>query len=171
MKIIVFSDSHGRINNMQKAINIHKNADCLLHAGDGILDINLLQNTPPLIYRTKGNYEDCSYVTKGEDTQEIFELFGKKIFLCHGHRHNVNFSMSRLIYSAVECDSDIAIFGHTHVKHNEYISGDNLPFTREKGLYIFNPGSISTPRDDVYGSFGIIEIQEKGVLLSHGIIK
>ena len=171
MKLLVFSDSHGKATNMQNAVDMHKNADSLLHAGDGIKDIDLLKNIPNTVYTVNGNFEDSFFSLQKGNKYAIFELGGKKIYMCHGHRHNVNFSMSSLIYSAVECDADIVIYGHTHQKHNEYISGEDLPFKREKGLYIFNPGSISRPRDNIYASFGLIEIQGNGVLLSHGIIK
>lgn len=171
MKILVFSDSHGRPNNMQKAIEYHKDAQYLLHSGDGIKDIELLKNAPDNIITANGNFEDCFFSLRKEKNYETFELCGKNFFMTHGHRYDVNFSMTRLIYSALEHNADVIIYGHTHRKHLEYISGENLPFQRENGLYIFNPGSISRPRDDVYSSYGIIEIQGNGVLLSHGIIK
>ena len=90
--------------------------------------------------------------------------------MCHGHRQFVNVGHQNLIYSAIEQNADIALYGHTHCKFNKYIPSDELAFNCNKGLYIFNPGSISRPRDGIYPSYGIIEIQENGILLSHGNI-
>ena len=40
MKILIFSDSHGRSANMLKAIEYHPDAETLLHLGDGTDDLN-----------------------------------------------------------------------------------------------------------------------------------
>ncbi len=173
MKILVFSDSHGNPANISKAIKMHPDAELLIHLGDGINDLYKITETYPnyetvMVY---GNFEDSFFVKKSENTSACISTNGKKIFLCHGHRYSVGFSKQNLIYAALEQDADIALFGHTHVKYNEYIPSERLNSDRENGLYLFNPGSISRPRDNIYASFGIIEIRDEGILLSHCIIK
>ena len=58
--------------------------------------------------------------------------------------------------AAKENNCNIALFGHTHEKYYSY----------EDGLHLFNPGSIGSG----YGgaSYGVINITDKGILLSHG---
>ena len=173
MKILVFSDSHGNPANISKAIKMHPDAELLIHLGDGINDLYKITETYPnhetvTVY---GNFEDSFFVKKSENTSACISTNGKKIFLCHGHRYSVGFSKQNLIYAALGQDADIALFGHTHVKYNEYIPSERLNSNRENGLYLFNPGSISRPRDNIYASFGIIEIRDEGILLSHCIIK
>ena len=173
MKILVFSDSHGNPSNISKALKMHPDAELLIHLGDGINDLYKIKETYPdyeavTVY---GNFEDSFFVKKSENTFNCVTANGKKIFLCHGHRYSVGFSKQNLIYAALEQGADIALFGHTHVKHNEYLPPERLNTNTEKGLYLFNPGSISRPRDSIYASFGIIEIRDDGILLSHCIIK
>ena len=171
MKILVFSDSHGRFHNMEKALSLHSDAKYILHLGDGTSDLDFIDTKSYTVHKVNGNYEDSFLYTHNGLPFFCFEVENKKIYMCHGHRHNVRFSMQNLCYSAIENNADIVLYGHTHIKHNEYISSEKLHTDRENGLYIFNPGSISRPRDSIYPSYGIIEIQDGGILLSHGIIK
>ncbi len=171
MKIIVFSDSHGKYANIKKAVDMHPDAKYLIHSGDGVMDLNTLDNLPQNIFTVNGNHEDGFRGAKNNVRQQCITVCGKKIFLCHGHKHNVNFNLQNLIYAAVEANADIAVYGHTHIKHSEYIPPDKLFVGRSNGLYIFNPGSISMPRDSIYSSFGLIEIHKNGILLSHGTVK
>ena len=172
MKILIFSDSHGKITNILKAFSLHPDAKLLIHLGDGRSDIEQIADRIPPYVSVNGNFEDSFWsLNKSGTAAQCIEQNGVRIFMCHGHKHSVNYSLERLIYSSMEADADIALYGHTHVKYNKYISQDHLPFGMEKGLYVFNPGSISRPRDGIYPSYGILEIQNGGILLSHGIIK
>ena len=165
MKIIVFSDSHGKYNNMKKALDMHPDAQFLLHLGDGTGDIDCIDTSKISVYKVNGNYEDGIFSQAKEPSHQCIEIGGKIIYMCHGHRHRVGFGLQNLLYSGLENNADIILYGHTHVKHNEYASGQT------KGVYLFNPGSITRPRDSMYASYGLIEMEKNGILLSHGIIK
>ncbi len=184
MKIIVFSDSHGRYQNLKKALELNFDADYIIHLGDGIKDIIALETLcdKKELKVVKGNYEDACFSYSAYPSCECIEIYNKKIYLCHGHRHYIKNSKHYLLDCACQNDADIVLFGHTHTRHNEYFPSDKISnilidnergkskYNREKGLYLFNPGSISLPRDSLPASFGIIEIKENGVLLSHGDI-
>lgn len=171
MKILIFSDSHRYYANIQKAINLHPDAKYLLHLGDGIADIKNVDTNNMDIFTVKGNYEDSFWSSQNDgNISRCIEISGKKLFMCHGHRQFVNAGHQNLIYSAIEQNANIALYGHTHCKFNKYFPEKDLPFNCDKGLYVFNPGSISIPRDGIYPSYGIIEIEENGILLSHGNI-
>ena len=68
--------------------------------------------------------------------------------------YGVKWGLEKIILAAGSRGADIVLFGHTHLPHESY----------EDGLYIFNPGSISSSGY----SFGVLMLSEKGVLLSHG---
>ncbi|MDR7869237.1 MAG: metallophosphoesterase [Tissierellaceae bacterium] len=150
MKIVVISDTHSDNKDIIDAIlAMDKKIDMLIHLGDHADDgekISKILGIPSII--VKGN---CDYDSKYNDS-ELVELENKKIFLTHGHNYNVNLSLDRLYYEALEMGADIALYGHTHVPVN--IVHDDI--------IIMNPGSPSLPRDGSNTkTFGIIEIGEK----------
>ena len=166
MKIIVFSDSHGKYANMKRALDMHPDAQFLLHLGDGTGDVECIETAGMTVYKVNGNFEDGLFISQAKEPPfRCVDIGGKIIYMCHGHRHRVGFGLQNLLYPGLENNADIILYGHTHVKHNEYVNRES------KGVYIFNPGSIARPRDDIYASYGLIEIEKNGILLSHGIIK
>ena len=168
MKILIFSDSHGRQSNMQKALDAHPDAELLLFLGDGINDIKqITDNTERKIplYAVRGNCDIGLTVLREYSDRQVFSVMGKNIFMCHGHIYGIGNGSGALLYAAMEAEAQICLYGHTHVKHNEY-----LPDAGKNGLYLFNPGSITIPRDCMTPSYGILEIRENGILLSHGYI-
>ena len=82
----------------------------------------------------------------------IVELCGKRIFITHGHRYDVNYSLMKLAYTALENGADICIYGHTHIPHLE----------RYRDMYILNPGSLSRPRGGSGESYAVIDIDKSG---------
>ena len=64
-----------------------------------------------------------------------------------------------LLAAARRAGADIALFGHTHIPHEEY--------DPESGIYLFNPGSIGEPRAG-RPSYGILSLSGKNVLFSLG---
>lgn len=172
MKILVFSDSHQRNNYMKAAIDMHKavgNIDCIFHLGDGVKDLEYLSPQIPVCY-VDGNYEEyiTSYLArKSLKSETVIELAGYRFFLTHGHRYRVKDGLESLIEAAKRNNADVAVFGHTHEQYYEYIP-PNVDETH--GLYLFNPGSISRPRDNVF-SYGLIEIRDNNILISHASIQ
>lgn len=153
-KILVVSDSHGRTENLRKAVEAKgKECQALIFAGDGIEDLfSLIEENystpqkflPPVICFVRGNGDDSrvSYFTDEWHTAEIPEsevltAAGKKLFITHGHSFNVYYTMHRLLDKINEEGYDAAIFGHTHVPFQE----------RTENRLLLNPGSISLPRN------------------------
>lgn len=172
MKIIIVSDSHGYGTNIGKVLGMHPDAEMLIHLGDGIDDLDKYRPDYPdmKFFAVNGNKEDGLFGTSPSLPFNVIEAAGKRILFCHGHRLCVNAGLGRLFYTAAEQSADIALYGHTHVKHNEYhpIDSDG---NGGKGIYLFNPGSITLPRDCLTPSFGLLEIRDNGVLLSHGMLR
>ena len=157
--VLVFSDSHGIARNMQKVIDGYNGSyDCVFFLGDGLRDAESL-----VIPSDKGKVfvrGNCDYYSNEQDTA-VIELGGYRFFICHGHTLGVKYGLETLAAAARRNGADAALFGHTHVTHEECLTGGQKP------LYLFNPGSISMP---ALGrpSFGVITATPRGILFSHG---
>ena len=161
MKILVFSDSHMSASNMRRALELHRGSfDLCLHLGDGVREFKLLGEGYPGIQflAIAGNFEDC--FTSRCMSETVLELEGRRIMLTHGHKYHVKSTQEYLVCAAREKNCDAVLFGHTHKSCCRYINDGN-----QKPLYLFNPGSISLPRDDV-PTYGILDIKKNGILPS-----
>ncbi|MGX7328667.1 metallophosphoesterase [Enterococcus bulliens] len=142
MKYLVVSDNHGDREILETiATTFADQVDVLLHCGDSELPGNdPLWETFQVV---GGNcdfdplFEDYRIITTTQDT----------ILITHGHRYQVNHSMTSLGLLAQQVNATIVVFGHTHRLGCEQL-GERL---------FLNPGSISQPRGLPYKSFAIID--------------
>lgn len=76
------------------------------------------------------------------------EKTGCELFLTHGHVYGAGFhnSVDKLPELA---DGSILLYGHTHKKVSE-------PAPTHEGVWAFNPGSVSIPKDGTH-SYGVYE--------------
>ena len=76
------------------------------------------------------------------------EKTGCELFLTHGHVYGAGFhnSIDKLPELA---DGSILLYGHTHKKVSE-------PAPTHAGVWAFNPGSVSIPKDGTH-SYGVYE--------------
>ncbi len=155
MRIIVFSDSHGRMHNCLRAMHLAGPVDHILHLGDTVRDtedLGIVYPDTPITY-VCGNCDFCA----GEDTEKTVEIGGKRLFLCHGHSLGVKEDLSRL--AAAARGADLALFGHTH----EAFDGE------VDGVHLFNPGSISLPASGA-PSFGLLILEGGTITTLHKTI-
>lgn len=149
MKILVISDTHDNIDGIIQSIKNMEKADMLLHLGDYVEDgikIGIKLNIPTIIVRGNGDYNRLDF-----NDDEVIEIKGKKIFLTHGHKYNVRQGIMNLYYKALELDTDIVLFGHTHVPVVETING----------ITIMNPGSPTYPRGlNKKNTFGMLILDD-----------
>lgn len=147
MKILIFSDSHGDLKNMKKAINHFSDIKTLIHLGDFIKDANDIKLIFPHlnIYAISGNndYENL-------ESEKFIDLEENRFFITHGHKYGVYYGINNLYYKGIENGANIILFGHTHCKFLE----------KSNDILILNPGSISRPRDCYVPSFSILEIKD-----------
>ncbi len=153
MKIVVMSDSHGRVGNLIDIGFIHKNADAFLFLGDGWRDFEDFKSAfdNKLCISVKGNCDlGCDEVN-----ERLFDLGGKKIFMAHGHMYGVKGGIGAMVQAAKQNGCDIMLYGHTHIAVEKYIDG----------LYVLNPGSVG--RGGFGGnSYGLVEITKSGIMTS-----
>lgn len=148
MRIVVLSDSHGDVSNVNRILMSQSKAEVVLFCGDGGDDIEAARlNFPEKMFiSVKGN---CDW-GKTLPITEFFTAEGKKIMLTHGHTYNVKFTYSEVIQAAKSNRCDILLFGHTHSSFTDY----------DDGLYIMNPGSAH----GYNATYGIIDITPRGIV-------
>ena len=164
MKCLVFSDSHGCSQYMEKALSLHPDTEVVFFLGDGIYEAELLSRHYPAVawISVRGNcdrYSDpFSYPIK---KTERINLCAFNIVLTHGDLYGAKMGYGGLLHLAGEKNADILLFGHTHCPEYKYF--DEADGARTKPLHLFNPGSISASS----GSYGIL-ILDKKPSFSHG---
>ena len=155
MKILVFSDSHGRCEKMleiARELKSKTTLDYIIHLGDLVRDAVILrENFPdiPVLY-VSGN---CDYSFDRKEQEKEYELGGKKFFILHGHTKSVKISLDSLKSVARQKKYDIILYGHTHIPREDY----------HEGTYIICPGSISRNSDGSGQSYCVIDITGKSM--------
>lgn len=162
MKIIVFSDSHGRSLNMEKVIQSHYNADYFFHLGDGISEFNVLSEkySDKAFVCVEGNMDLFSFHKNKAVTETTLDIDGYRIFMTHGHKYGVKRDLDELIYAGRQRKADLVLYGHTHIPYSDYLDFEDKP------LRILCPGSIERPIDGI-PTFGIIEIKNGALVAYH----
>ena len=161
MKILIASDVHGSYSAVKKLTEIMKEegAEELVLLGDiynhGPRNPFPEEYAPMKVAETLNGIKNLT-VIKGNCDSEVDEMIsdfpfsesatifcdGKKIFLTHGHKYNVD---------NVPLFYDVVIYGHFHVGF----------ITEKDGIVFANPGSVSLPKEN----------SQKGyLLLDNGIL-
>ena len=150
MRVIVFSDSHGHLANAVRALHDSGPVDLIIHAGDFYPDAIRLADETGLPF--KAVIGNCDFPDK-RMLEEVIELAGHRILLVHGHTYVSKYRTDKLVYRASETGAGTVIFGHSHV----------AGIARKAGVLLFNPGSITRPRDHNRPSYGILEVDGDGI--------
>lgn len=148
MKILLVSDTHGKDERLEEALEIEK-PDFLCHMGDveGSEDyIRALAQCP--LAMVSGNNDFFTDL----NPEVSFELEGFKIFMTHGHYYYVSSGTDRLKSAGRRNGADIVLFGHTHRPTLEI----------EKDIIVANPGSLTYPRQEKRRPSYMILNLEKG---------
>ncbi len=170
MKILVISDTHGRRDRIEALLSLHPRADAILFLGDGVRDLpSHIQGEGRLFAGVLGN---CDFGGSCDLSEELcLNLGAYTVLMTHGHRYSVKSGTERAICRAAARGADLLLYGHTHVPEERYLpEGTMIGDTPlRKPLWIMNPGSLGAPHDG-RPSFGVIEMGERGILLSHGTL-
>ncbi|TCS43286.1 phosphodiesterase [Reinekea marinisedimentorum] len=177
MKFFVCSDIHGDLNALQLALAAFERSgasqilllgDLLNHGPRNALPeaynpmavAELLNRYAEKIISVRGNCDSevdqalISFPVLGEHNQ-LF-IGRRRVFLCHGHTYTVE-------TPPVLPAGSIFVSGHTHV-----------PVAEQQGeLFLFNPGSVSIPRQGWAASYGLLEQDRLTVLdlNNHDVLK
>ncbi|AEE92136.1 conserved protein of unknown function [Tepidanaerobacter acetatoxydans Re1] len=154
MRIAILSDTHGSLDAFNKALQIAKPYDYIIHAGDILY--HGPRNPLPAGYNPQElakaiNSIDMPFIAAAgncdapidqvmlaipiQSPYAILVLEKYKIMVTHGHETTED----ELILLAKKWRIDIIITGHTHVKN----------LIKKQGLILLNPGSCALPKDDI----------------------
>lgn len=138
MKLLIFSDSHGNVANMEDMVRL-EHPDRILHLGDLVHDAQALQEKFPDIPVTfvPGN---CDGRRPDLPEERAFTLEGCKLLMTHGHTYHVKLGPGAAIRAAREAGAHLLCFGHTHEPYCEF----------QNGMWVVNPGSIGSLAKPTY---------------------
>ena len=171
MKLLIVSDVHGRHDRLRTVMDMHKDADALIFLGDGLRDLMRADaySYGFTVFSVRGNCDGISFFTNESDVSEelCFSFEGFRFFALHGHTRGVKSGTDRAIYAAMSREADVLLYGHTHIPEERYIPEINEEYG--KPLRVFNPGSLGASGDGK-GHFGLIQIKNGNLLMSHGVV-
>ncbi|MEW6696635.1 MAG: metallophosphoesterase family protein [Bacillota bacterium] len=145
MRILVVSDTHGRLDAVYHVLEQLGEIDLILHAGDHYRDCDDLAYT--LEIPARGVMGNCDFPGDGP-LEELLEVAGHKIYMTHGHRHGVKRDANIVLERAKQLGAKVAIYGHTHIADYQVVDD----------IILLNPGSPEYPRGKDRASVGVIEI-------------
>lgn len=145
MNILVFSDTHGKIDraeNIFHKVSARTEIAMIFHCGDYQRDADALAAALQVpVIGVPGN---CDGSVK-RDFQTV-TLPSGKVMLIHGHTEGVDWEYNRISLLAEEHGCMAVCFGHTHVPVND---GPGR-------VYLINPGSLTRPRGGSRASCALI---------------
>ncbi len=147
MRILVVSDSHGSKWKFREVIQAEPSAHHVIFLGDGYRDFEEIEAeyiNKKILIAVAGNCDLYCSLPKKITTA----IGGKNFYITHGDSENVKFGLNSLMYSALQENCDIALYGHTHTPL--YKNCD--------GVHLFNPGSLRN------GDYGVIDITDNGFI-------
>ena len=148
MKILIVSDTHRKLENLNVVMERTQPADLMIHLGDAEGDedaIRELAGCPVEI--VAGNNDFFSGLPRELENGRY------RVLITHGHYYYVNAGIADIEKEAAARNFDIVMFGHTHRPLIDY----------SKGIIALNPGSLSYPRQEgKRPSYMIMELDKKG---------
>lgn len=153
MKALIVSDTHKRDANLRAVIRKESPFDIMIHLGDTegseIYFNDWVRNDRCFIYTVRGNNDFFSV----SPSERIVRIGKYKVLLTHGHMYGVSMTTERLREEAKARGANMVMFGHSHRPH----------LTRQDGLIVLNPGSLSFPRQaDRKGTYVVMTLDEDG---------
>ena len=152
MRILVFSDTHGRTERMLDVIRETPH-DMVVHLGDCVADARRIEAEFPdenLRY-VAGN--DLYDVMSRTPTRALFAAGRIAVMAVHGHDYSVRATMSKLYETAKSLSVALVLYGHTHVPRVD----------THDGVTMFSPGSCSLDRSRTGNSWGLVEVEGEKV--------
>lgn len=129
--LVVLSDSHGYLKNLDPLAPIFKENDYVVHLGDGHADMRFFtEEDPDKYYLFRGN---CDFANALQEY--VLEVEGVRIFMTHGHKYSVKTELLSLALAAKQRNCTVALYGHTHIASIREV----------EGVLCINPGTMKAP--------------------------
>lgn len=146
MKLLVVSDNHfDRDILVALDAKYYGKVDLMVHCGDSQLPASDRLFEHFITVQGNNDFDDAL------PQQKILVQNNERILIIHGHRQNVNTTMTNLALLAQEEKASLVFFGHTH-KLGAVVNNQSL---------FLNPGSISLPRGEftaIGGTYAIVDV-------------
>lgn len=131
-KILVFSDSHGRMEYVKRILDKENDCKTVFFLGDGMDEV---ENVIPLyadrkFIVVKGN---CDFSCSAE-LYAYKHIEGVTFMACHGNALSVRYTLRELFNKAHDVRANVALYGHTHIR--------NTTFDSYSGVCAVNPGAL-----------------------------
>ncbi|EHA1126104.1 phosphodiesterase [Vibrio navarrensis] len=162
MKLFFASDLHGCLEATKAMLTCFENsgAEHLILLGDllnhGPRNPIPRAYNPPEVARLLNEYTDKIIAVRGNCDSEVDQMLlsfpmmmdyawvllepERKVFLTHGHKYHAK-------QKPVLRAGDVLVHGHTHIPVAQW----------EEGNLIFNPGSVTFPREGKPASYGVYD--------------
>lgn len=151
MKILIVSDTHGRLGDFIDVYEHEKPVDMVFHLGDITGDKEAIEELlgPQIAFAVVAG--NCDFLTREIPACRDFGIGKHRVHLEHGYWPPV--SIESIKQRAEKSGADILMFGHTHIPRIDRV-GD---------LWVINPGSISRPRqEDGKHTYIIMNVDKEG---------
>lgn len=159
LRLVVVADTHGEPHSKSDELIAARRPDAILHAGD-IGDLKVLDRLSKIAptWAVRGNIDVHAPQIPDELTIDVCDgdatLF--KILLLHIAVYGPKLRADAAQKARAE-GASVVVCGHSHV-----------PFIgRDKGLTVFNPGSIGPRRFHLPIVFGVIDVSRERVEMQH----
>lgn len=151
MKLLVFSDSHGRKELLDRMLSKEPACKEVIFLGDGIKEVDWAEDFYPDRHFTlvRGNNDWYS----GESSEAYKYFDGVTVFACHGDSLNVRTTLSYVYKKAAGVGASLALYGHTHVA--------KIATDPSSGVTAVNPGALCD------GKYCVIEIKNGSFTVTH----
>lgn len=151
-KILIVSDSHGRMDNLRKAVaNMAGTMDRMIHLGDSLCSLEAMEELAGCpVDMVRGNSDGAACRLP---ESKLVKIGNYTAFLTHGHRYGCKWSLEAMKEAARQNGAGIVMFGHTHI-----------PLLEPYGdVAVLNPGSISQPRQEGHRpTYMVMTVEDDG---------
>lgn len=151
-KILIVSDTHGKNDNLRKAIaNMGDQLDLMIHLGDSLCSLETMKELASCpVEMVRGN---CDSMMHGLPISKLIQVEQFKVLITHGHQYGGKWGVNSMKEAARENGAQIVMFGHSHE-----------PVVEPYGdVVVLNPGSLSQPRQEGHRpTYIVMTIEEDG---------
>ncbi len=157
MKAGLISDTHGDIENLNKAVKLlaSEGVDVIIHLGDDAADIGKIKDPGVRLIAVPGVFEDA-YADKKIPNRIIQRFDGVRVLITHTPDSNDKDLPGDLKPESVleESSADLIVHGHTH----------SACITKKGGVTFVNPGHLKSSVSRGFGpSFGVLDFSAKKI--------
>jgi len=161
LRIAIISDTHLPRGTRRLPVELLRDADAILHAGDfsTVAVLDELTALGPPVAAVHGNVDERALRERLPE-RTVFDAGGTRIGLVHD-AGPANGRLARLRAAFPDCAA--VVFGHSHIPLHERDAGS--------GFQIFNPGSPTDRRRAPEHTMGFAEVRDGAVRFTHVVVR